>query len=181
MHSKRPRCEACGALPQSGHLVCITMCVHMCARACVRACVCLWTYVCMMYLCICFFCFAGRFSMLFGSGHRTILTLHELLAVRFEDHLRALTSVSSHESVARSSLPFECACKWPERHSYCSIASSTAPREARSCCDCPTENRCKCGDSTSYRGVSDVSRTAGPLRLLWARAISNCDYGRFES
>ena len=51
-----------------------------------------------------FVCFAGRFSILFGSGHRTILTLHELLAVRFEDHLRALTSVSSHESVYDASL-----------------------------------------------------------------------------
>ena len=86
-----------------------------------------------------------------------------------------------YRAVARSSLCFECACKKPDRPACCSIASSTAPREARSCCDCPTENRCKCGDSMSYRGVSDVSRTAGPLRLLWARAISNCDYGRFES
>ena len=63
-----------------------------------------------------FFAFAGRFSVLFGSGHRTILTLHELLAVRFEDHLRALTSVSSHESVydvARSSLTFDVRVKSP--------------------------------------------------------------------
>ena len=175
-----------------------------------------------VFMYVCFFCFAGRFSILFGSGHRTILTLYELLAVRFEDHLRALTSVSSHESVydaslfvraivmsgacivglyhavpcctvlvpcctmlyrvvpclhhvvtcctvrvpgctmlyhvvpclyhpctmlyravARSSLCFECACKKPDRPACCSIASSTAPREARSCCDCPTENRCK--------------------------------------
>ena len=68
--------------------------------------------------------------MLFGSGHRTILTLHELLAVRFEDHLRALTSVSSHESVcdvARSSLSLN-VCKKPDRHA-CSALPHRLHRE----------------------------------------------------
>jgi hypothetical protein len=73
---------------------------------CVRAFVCLFVDICMydVFMYVCFFCFAGRFSILFGSGHRTILTLYELLAVRFEDHLRPLTSVSSHESVYDASL-----------------------------------------------------------------------------